>query len=88
MAECALRALKSSFDSSPSSIWVVLRDDDSNLATNADMEVGDAGEQDTVFFAVCFNIVGAVVLDKCTNDLFAFDWANLLIDKSTVVGDG
>ena len=81
-------ALQRSFDRSPGCVGIVLWDDDGDLVAEADAEIGDTGEQDAVFASACFDIVDAVVLRQCADDLAALNWADLLVDKAAVVGDG
>ena len=68
-------------------VRTVFWNDDGDLVTDVDAEVGHTGEQDAVFATAGFDVIGAVMLRECADDLFSGDWADLLVDKSTVIGD-
>ena len=53
-----------------------------------DAEVRDASQQNAVFAAVGFHVVGAVVLDERADNLLALYRADLLVDKAAVIRDG
>ena len=79
--------LKCRFDSRPGCIWVIFWDNDRDLVADIDPEVSHACKQDTIFSRLRFDIVGTIMLDECTDDLFAWNWANLFVDEATIVSN-
>ena len=81
-------SLQRCFNGCPRSVRIVLWYNDGDLVANVDAEERDAGEQNAILAAVSLDVVDAVVLDKCTDDLLACHWADLLVDEAAVVSDG
>ena len=79
--------LKTCFDRSPDCFTVVFWDDDAYLVADTSLKVRDTREKNAVFAATRFDVVGAIVLHECANDLAACNWTNLLVDKPTVICD-
>ncbi|MNL73195.1 hypothetical protein D3C87_1986270 [compost metagenome] len=55
-------SLEGCFDSCPGCVGIIFWYDNRYLVADGNMEVRDAGKKNTVFFTICLNVVGAVML--------------------------
>ena len=79
--------LESGLDGSPGGFFVIRRNNSGDLATFAEMEIGDRGIEDFVFTTVDFDVVFVVVMNESADDGATLDWADLLIEEATFRGD-